>query len=229
MSLVTGRVVRRNRWNELPMPQDVVDRVSAIGHQQGMPQTLTFPDAYGREMYDAEHDIDDDHDDDYEYVPADDVSLEYDSEDDFPAHDDAAEMDDNSEDIDDSSNDESGNASEGGNDVDEDEENIAFDFGSITSNGHSIVQEGSDRSKTDGEDFDGDLESATTEILDDGSNTGVDGRTEGVTEPLHEGVNDDIDGDAKPGGGPSLRPRGEKKDPTHILGGYAQPMHSSLS
>jgi hypothetical protein len=63
------------------MPQDVVDRVSAIGHQQGMPQTLTFADAYGREIYYAGHDVDDDHDDDYEYVPADDVPLEYDFED----------------------------------------------------------------------------------------------------------------------------------------------------
>jgi hypothetical protein len=74
MSLRTGRV-RRSRWNNLPMPQDVVYRVSVIGHQQGMPQTLTFADAYGWEMYDAEHDIDDDHDDGFEYVPVDDVSL----------------------------------------------------------------------------------------------------------------------------------------------------------
>jgi hypothetical protein len=67
------------------MPQVVIDRVSAIGHLQGMPQTLTFADTYGRELHDAEYDVDDDHDDDYSYEQDDDVSLEYDSEDDLPA------------------------------------------------------------------------------------------------------------------------------------------------
>jgi hypothetical protein len=74
------------------MPQDVIDRVSTIGHLQGMPQTLTFADAYDREMFDNEHDIDGYDDDDYEYVPADDVSLEYDSEEDLPARNDDALM-----------------------------------------------------------------------------------------------------------------------------------------
>jgi hypothetical protein len=106
------------------MPQDVVDRVSAIGHQQGMPQTLTFADAFGREMYDAEHDVDDDHDDDYEYVPADDVPFEYDSEDDL--------MGDGSEGIVDDSNEESGDQSEGESDVDE-TESIDSDMDSMNS------------------------------------------------------------------------------------------------
>jgi hypothetical protein len=58
LSLRHGRVLRRTRWDELPMPQDVIDRVSAIGHLQGMPQILTFSDAYGRELSDTDFDVD---------------------------------------------------------------------------------------------------------------------------------------------------------------------------
>jgi hypothetical protein len=67
------------------MPQDVIDRVSAIGYLQGMPQTLTFADAYGREL--SDFDVDDEHDNNYIYEPADDVSLEYDFVGDLPAPD----------------------------------------------------------------------------------------------------------------------------------------------
>jgi hypothetical protein len=108
-----GRVLRRTRWDELPMPQDVIDRVSAIGYLQGMPQTLTFADAYGRELSDTDFDVDDEHDNNYVYEPADDISLEYDSVDDLPdpdvddsdlpaltvaARDDEMEEDDNHDD-----------------------------------------------------------------------------------------------------------------------------------
>jgi hypothetical protein len=34
-SLRHGPVLSRTRWDELPMPQDVIDRVSAIGYLQG--------------------------------------------------------------------------------------------------------------------------------------------------------------------------------------------------
>jgi hypothetical protein len=47
------------------MPQEVIYRVSAIGHLQGMPQTLTFADAYGHELLDDAYDVDDEHDDEY--------------------------------------------------------------------------------------------------------------------------------------------------------------------
>jgi hypothetical protein len=69
------------------MPQDVIDRVSTIGHLQSMPQTLTFADAYGRELSDTDFDVDDEHDDNYVFEPADDVSLEYDFVEDLPAPD----------------------------------------------------------------------------------------------------------------------------------------------
>jgi hypothetical protein len=77
-------VSARAYMDELPMPQDVFDRVSVIGHLQGMPQTLTVADAYGRELSHTDFDVDDEHDDNYVYEPADDVSLEYDSVDDLP-------------------------------------------------------------------------------------------------------------------------------------------------
>jgi hypothetical protein len=48
--------------DEFPTPQDVIGRVSANNHLQAMPQTLTLADAYGREMFDAEHDVDNEHD-----------------------------------------------------------------------------------------------------------------------------------------------------------------------
>jgi hypothetical protein len=159
---------------KLPMPQGVIDRVSAIGHLRGMPQTLTFADAYGREMFDNEHGIDDDHDDDYDYVPADNVSLEYDSDDDLPVRsDDAikengpADHDDESKgDVDDGSadhNDESNakNESQGGNDVGEDVKKLVSDMDSISSNDHSAIIGDSDKSDADGEDFVGTLRSMT--------------------------------------------------------------------
>jgi hypothetical protein len=57
-------------------------------------------DAYGRELSDTDFNVDDEHDDDNVYEPADDVSLEYDSVDDsdLPALAVAPEDDEMSED-----------------------------------------------------------------------------------------------------------------------------------
>ncbi|MCE2996668.1 MAG: hypothetical protein LW863_13795 [Flammeovirgaceae bacterium] len=65
-SLSTGRILTRTRFTELPMPADVIDRVSNIGRQQGMPKSLTFADRFGHEFTDLPHEIDDAHDSDYE-------------------------------------------------------------------------------------------------------------------------------------------------------------------
>jgi hypothetical protein len=45
LALRTGRVVHRTRWNKLAIPQDVINRVSAEGHLQDMPQTQIFAGA----------------------------------------------------------------------------------------------------------------------------------------------------------------------------------------
>jgi hypothetical protein len=56
------------------MPPDLVDQGMGPGHLQDIPQTLTFAIAYGRQVSDTDFDIDDEHDDDYAYVPTYDVS-----------------------------------------------------------------------------------------------------------------------------------------------------------
>ena len=66
MSLQTGRLLRRPHWTELPMPHDVITRVSSIGRNQGMPRSLTFGDRYGHELFDREDEVDDDHDSTYD-------------------------------------------------------------------------------------------------------------------------------------------------------------------
>jgi hypothetical protein len=65
MSLATGRKLHRYRWTSLPMPQDAIARVTALGARQGMPKTLTFADRFGLELPDADDAVDDDHDSDY--------------------------------------------------------------------------------------------------------------------------------------------------------------------
>ena len=44
MCLSTGARIIRDRWTDLPMPREVICRVSDMGRQQGMPTTLTFAD-----------------------------------------------------------------------------------------------------------------------------------------------------------------------------------------
>jgi len=65
MSLTSGRALIRTRFTELPLPADVIARVSDMGQQQGMPRSLTFGDRFGHEMWDGHDDVDDDHDSDF--------------------------------------------------------------------------------------------------------------------------------------------------------------------
>lgn len=44
MSLRTGVLTIYYRWNSLPMPKEVIERVSAMGGAQGQPKLLTFHD-----------------------------------------------------------------------------------------------------------------------------------------------------------------------------------------
>ena len=69
LNLSTGARITRHRWTDLPMPQDVINRVSELGQAQRMPPTLTFGDRHGQEIFDDPGDIDDAHDSDYQYDP----------------------------------------------------------------------------------------------------------------------------------------------------------------
>jgi hypothetical protein len=82
-SLSTGRVLNRNNWTALPMPQDVIARVHTLARRATANIALTFADRFG----DIIPDNDDDavHDDDY--VPGADDSDDDDDDnddDDYP-------------------------------------------------------------------------------------------------------------------------------------------------
>ena len=79
MCLRTGRRLHRFAWTPLPMPDDAITRVTALGAQQGMPKTLTFSDRFGHELPDGDNDIDDDHDS--SYAPSDASSSSSDDDD----------------------------------------------------------------------------------------------------------------------------------------------------
>ena len=48
MSLMTSACITRHWWTLLPLPQDAVNRVAAIGHHQGMPSVITYATDMGR-------------------------------------------------------------------------------------------------------------------------------------------------------------------------------------
>ena len=52
LSLRTGRIITRRSWTALPMPDDVIARVDALGADQ--PELLTFYDRRGRLVGDIE-------------------------------------------------------------------------------------------------------------------------------------------------------------------------------
>ena len=53
MSLTTGTCITQHRWTPLPLPQDAVNRVAAIGRQQGMPSVITYANQHGQEICDG--------------------------------------------------------------------------------------------------------------------------------------------------------------------------------
>ena len=67
-SLSTGKVLNRNNWTELPMPNEVIDRVHVLARRAAA--DLTFADRDGAIIPDEEDDEDADADPDY--APADD-------------------------------------------------------------------------------------------------------------------------------------------------------------
>ena len=108
MSLATGSRIARQNWTELPMPNDVIQAVSAFGRAQNMPATLTFTDRHGKELLDENDEIDDNHDSDYDP----------DSDDDDESDDDDDDDDDDSDDESTISDDDDDNASSSSEDTD---------------------------------------------------------------------------------------------------------------
>ena len=86
LSLTSGSRVRRNHWTDMPMPQDVIARVNAIGLRQKMPSKITYANRYGNEIEDTleqiSHDYDSDDDSTYASTNDDNSSdSSYDSDD----------------------------------------------------------------------------------------------------------------------------------------------------
>jgi hypothetical protein len=65
-SLTTGRMLDRRRWTALPMPQDVINRITVLARTN--PVGMNFTNMRNEAVYD----IDDDSDDDSDYEPDDD-------------------------------------------------------------------------------------------------------------------------------------------------------------
>ena len=89
MSLATGERIIRHRWTPLPMPREVIDRVSNFGHRQHMPLTLTFADRHGhilKENFDDFHpdDFPSDDDNDSDYSDSDPSDDSDDDDNNFP-------------------------------------------------------------------------------------------------------------------------------------------------
>ena len=59
MSLSTGRCLIRNRWTELPLPQDVIDRVNTLGRRDNAAADLTFAWRDGSPIVDPDSPDDD--------------------------------------------------------------------------------------------------------------------------------------------------------------------------
>ncbi len=64
-SLSTGRVLNRNNWTALPMPQDVIARVHTLAQRATANIALTFVGRFGDVIPDNDDNNDDAHDDNY--------------------------------------------------------------------------------------------------------------------------------------------------------------------
>ena len=57
LSLTSGSRIIHHRWTPLPMPQEVVHRITQIGHAQGMPSHITYTNRRGDEISDRVEDF----------------------------------------------------------------------------------------------------------------------------------------------------------------------------
>ena len=77
MSLTSGARGIQYPWTELPIPTDVIQRVSNMERAQGMPSTLTYSNRRGEEIEDTIHDLEGiDDADDSTYASGDDLSID---------------------------------------------------------------------------------------------------------------------------------------------------------
>jgi hypothetical protein len=99
-SLSTGHVLKRDRWTELPMPNEVIQQVHCLAHQANAARgPLAFYNCMGLPLdaaHDANLDADADDDDDESYRPDDDAPDDDDS--DYDSDDDTAN-EDNDDDV----------------------------------------------------------------------------------------------------------------------------------
>jgi hypothetical protein len=85
-SLSTGRVINRNHWTALPMPNDVIDRVHILAHRTAANVALIFADRHGELI--PNYDDDDPNDEDYTPPDNDDATDNDDHDDLYPWDDD---------------------------------------------------------------------------------------------------------------------------------------------
>ena len=76
LNLRTGQRISRLRWNELPMPEEVINRVHVLARRNNAHRALTFAYGTGEEIFD-----DADDDDDSDYNPDDDPEEDLDLDD----------------------------------------------------------------------------------------------------------------------------------------------------
>ena len=57
LSLTSGSRIIHHCWTPLPMPQEVVHRITQIGHAQGMPSRITYTNRRGDEISDRVEDF----------------------------------------------------------------------------------------------------------------------------------------------------------------------------
>jgi hypothetical protein len=55
LNLRTGQRITRQKWTDLPMPQEVIDRVNELGKANGQPELLTFYDRKGHLIGETEN------------------------------------------------------------------------------------------------------------------------------------------------------------------------------
>jgi hypothetical protein len=84
-SLTTGRMLDRRQWTSLPMPQDVIDRITVLSRTN--PVGMNFTNMRNEAIYDVDEnsDDDDDSDDDSDYDSENDDEDDDDDYDDFIA------------------------------------------------------------------------------------------------------------------------------------------------
>ena len=115
MCLSTGARITRDRWTDLPMPREVIHRVTEMGCQQGMPATLTFADRHSRELEDRMVEVPDDDSTQEAYDPYYDDESDHTGEDDLSYDTSDDEDDDDNGDGGDDDDDDGGNNDDDGN------------------------------------------------------------------------------------------------------------------